>query len=68
MKNGSDFQEVKMDLIDSLNEINMEVEYFSLVRLPEFIVDEKITPSNSYALCIATYFDGVRLIDNLRIE
>jgi pantoate--beta-alanine ligase len=45
------------------NEFNLE--YLELIKLPEFEKASTLDSNSEYAICIAAYISGIRLIDNI---
>lgn len=50
------------------NTPELQLEYLELVQTERFTIEEKISEKGTYALCIAAYVEGVRLIDNIMIN
>ncbi|MDX2191636.1 MAG: pantoate--beta-alanine ligase [Bacteroidota bacterium] len=57
--------EVKNVVIKKLEHEKFKLEYFEFVDLSTFKISKKIKKKSSYAICVAGYFDEVRLIDNI---
>ncbi len=69
LKTGQPWSHVKNSCRKSLENSGLvELEYLALVRLPEFRLSEKYEANSEFALCIAAYLGGVRLIDNVIIR
>ncbi|WP_114747852.1 pantoate--beta-alanine ligase [Pleomorphovibrio marinus] len=59
------WQEVKRTLTKELEGIDsLKLEYFELVRLPDFVIVQHCAADAEFALCIAAHLGDIRLIDN----
>jgi pantoate--beta-alanine ligase len=64
---------VSIDLINKeiknlFKEKNVELEYFKVVESDSFKERNSIEESGTFAICIAGYLEGVRLIDNMLLN
>ncbi len=64
LANGEAYSNIKPQLVYSLQNEGLEVEYLELVDADTLIPVENKLSGNSVALCIAVKIDGIRLIDN----
>lgn len=66
-QNSSDFSELQRVAVESLKNLGFETEYILLVNAKTFEILENFNSEIPMRLLVATWLDGVRLIDNISV-